>query len=101
MAILGTAVLAFSIAWLVWQLCQTRRKLLGGESVAIPTFAATLVFALCIATVVVTDVSALHLLWLFPMSAVVGGTMLFFPAGVKLTMACLGWLTALKPYREP
>ncbi len=98
---LNTLVLLAAIAWVVLQLRDTRRKLCSGDAVMIPQFAATLVFGLCIVAIVVFGLSALHLLWLFPLSFGLGLFMLFFHVGVNFTMACLvGLLVSFKPYQE-
>ena len=99
--ILSTLVFLVATAWVSLMLWDIRRKLRSGDVVKIPHFAATLVFGLCIVASVVFGFSALHLLWLFPLSAGVGVFMLFFRPGVNFTMACLGLLASLKPYQEP
>ena len=98
--ILNTVVLLAAIAWVILQLRATRRKLRSGDDVKIPEFAVTLVFGLCIVATLVFGLSALHLLWLFPLSVGIGLFMLFFRAGVNFTMACLGLLVSFKPYQE-
>ncbi len=100
MNILNTVVLLAAIAWVILQLRDTRRKLRSGDAVKIPEFAATLVFGLCIVAIVVFGLSALHLLWLLPLSVGVGLLMLLFRAGVNFTMACLGLFASFKPYQE-
>ncbi len=101
MAILSTVILFAAIAWSVGELILTRRKLRNGEIVMPPRFAATLVFILCIVIIIVMGASAFHLLWLFPLSFVLGIPLLLFPAGQKLVMACLGLLVGLKGHHEP
>lgn len=101
MAILNAVILVAAIAWSVGELIATRRKLRTGQAVKIPRFAATLVFVLFIILVFVLGASAFHLLWLFPVSAVIGATLLFFSAGQQLVMACLGLLAGLKGRYEP
>ncbi len=100
MNILKTVVLVAAIAGVILQLRATRRKLRSGDDVKIPPFAVTLVFGLCIVAILIFGLSALHLLWLFPLSVGIGLFMLFFRAGVNFTMACLGLLASLKPYQE-
>ena len=40
--------------------------------------------------VLILGTSLLHLIWLFPVSIILGFKMLLFPRGVHITMACLG-----------
>jgi hypothetical protein len=101
MTILNTVILLAAVAWSMGELIATRRKLRSGQAVKIPRFAATLVFVLFIILILVIGASAFHLLWLFPLSAVIGATLLFFPAGQELVMACLGLLAGLKGRYEP
>ncbi len=101
MAILNAVILVAAIAWSVGELIATRKKLQSGQAVKIPRFAATLVFILSIILILVLELSAFHLLWLFPLSAIIGTTLLFFSAGQRLVMACLGLLAGLKGHYEP
>ena len=101
MAILSTVILVAAIAWSMGELILTRRKLRNGEIVMPPRFAATLVCILCIVIIIVMGASAFHLLWLFPLSFVLGIVLLLFPASQKLVMACLGLLVGLKGHHEP
>lgn len=85
-----------AIIWVIAQLLTTRRRARHGEIVVPPLFAATLVFILFILLVWLMGASPLHLLWLFPLSFVVGIAVLLFPTGQLLVMACLGLLAGLK-----
>src|SRR5215510_7289890 len=78
----------------------TRRRLRTGQIVIPPLFAATLVFLLCILVIAALGVSPLHLLWLFPLSFVLGLALVLFPPGVKLTLVCLGLLAGLPSLNE-
>jgi riboflavin transporter FmnP len=98
---LSTLVFVAATAWVSLRLWDTRRRLRRGDIVTIPNFVATLVFGLCIVASVLFGFSALHLLWLFPLSAGVGVFMRFFRPDVSFTMACLGLLVSLKPYQGP
>ena len=60
-----------------------------GAMVVPPFVAATLVFALGIVAVIVTDVSPLHLLWWFPCSFIIGLVALVFPLGTHLLLRFL------------
>jgi len=101
MAILSTVIMVVAIGWVIAQLLTTRRRLREGEIVVPPLFAATLVFILFILVVWAIGASPLHLLWLFPLSFVLGIAVLLFPAGQQLVMACLGLLAGLKGRHEP
>ena len=100
MTIFSTGIMVAAIGWVIVQLLTTRRRLRKGEIVVPPLFAATLVFILFILVVGAMGASPLHLLWLFPLSFVLGIAVLLFPVGQQLVMACLGLLAGLKG-REP
>ena len=101
MAILSTVIMVVAIGWVIAQLLTTRRRLREGEIVVPPLFAATLVFILFIILVWVMGASPLHLLWLFPLSFVLGIAVLLFPLGQLLVMACMGLLAGLKGRDQP
>ena len=101
MGILNTVVLGVAILWVLGQLLVTRSALRSGQVVLPPLFAATLVFLLCIILITASGASPLHLLWLFLLSFVLGIALLLFPAGVALTMACLGLLAGWKSPDDP
>ena len=90
-----------AIGWVIVQLLTTRRRLRSGETVVPPLFSATLMFLLFILVVWAMGASPLHLLWLFPLSFVLGVAILLFPAGQQLVMACLGLLAGLKGRDQP
>ena len=96
MPILSTVIIIVAIGWIIGQLLATRRRLRDGEIVVPPLFAATLVFIVFILVVWAMGASPLHLLWLFPLSFVLGIAVLLFPVGQQLVMACLGLLAGLK-----
>jgi len=54
-----------------------------------PAFSGAIVFAFAIAIVIAAHISSMHLLWLFPLSHVVGALLLIFPPSAKLLMFCL------------
>ena len=84
MTIISHGVVALAMVWTLWHLVYVRKQLRGGAIVVPPVVAATLVFALCIVVVMLTGVSPLHLVWLFPVSFLVGLVLLIFPLGTKL-----------------
>ena len=96
MSMLSTVGMVAAIVWVTVQLLNTRRRLRSGEIVVPPLFAATLVFIVFILVVWAMRASPLHLLWLFPLSFVLGIAVLLFPVGQQLVMACLGLLAGLK-----
>jgi membrane protein CcdC involved in cytochrome C biogenesis len=101
MAILGTVIWVVAIWWVIGQLLATRRRLRNGQIVVPPLFASTLVFILSIFIVAVMGASPFHLLWLFPLSFVLGIALLLFPTLQLIVMACLGLLAGLKGHYEP
>jgi membrane protein CcdC involved in cytochrome C biogenesis len=100
MAILSTVIMVVAIIWVIAQLLTTHRRVRQGEIVVPPLFAATLVFILFILVVWIMGASPLHLVWLSPLSFVLGIAILFFPAGQLRVMACLGLLAGLKRRHE-
>jgi len=101
MALLSTVIMLGAIGWVIAQLLTTRRRLRNGEIVVPPLFAVTLVFLLFILVVWAMGTSPLHLLWLFPLSFVLGIAVLLFPVGQQLVMACLGLLAGFNGRDEP
>lgn len=92
MTIISHGIVALAIVWTLWHLVHVRKQLRSGAIVVPPFVAATLVFALCIIVVILTGVSPLHLVWLFPVSFLVGLVLLLFPLGTKLLLLFLGLL---------
>jgi hypothetical protein len=99
--IISTVVFVLAIFWVLSQLVATRRKLRTGQVVIPPLFAATLVFLVGILVVAALGASPLHLLWLFPLSFVLGLALLLFPPGLNLTLVCLGLLAGLPSLDGP
>jgi len=89
MTIISHGVAVLAIVWTLWQLVHVRKQLRSGAIVVPPFVTATLVFALCIVVVMLTGVSPLHLVWLFPVSFLVGLVLLVFPLGTKLIILFL------------
>jgi hypothetical protein len=92
MTVIGQGVVVLAIVWTLWHLMHVRKQLRSGAIVVPPFVAATLVFALCIVVVLLTGVSPLHLLWLFPVSFLIGLVLLIFPLGTKLFILFMGLL---------
>jgi len=89
MALISQGVLVLAVGWTLWQLVHVRRQLRRGAIVVPPLVAATLVFALGVIVVLVTGVSALHLLWWFPCSFIIGLVVLVYPLGTQLLLLFL------------
>ena len=98
---LNTVVLGAAVLWVLRQLLVTRRKLRTAQVIIPPLFAATLVFLLGILVVVAIGASPLPLLWLFPLSFVLGLGLVLFPLGVELTLACVALLAGPPSLDEP
>ncbi len=101
MAIFKAIVLGVALVWVAYVLILTRYQLRHGEPVSPPMFASTMMFALGMAGLLLLGGSALHLLWWFPVSAVLGVLLMVFRTWTNFNMACLGWLAGLKPMKDP
>lgn len=101
MAIVKTIVLVTALIWVAGVLIITRQQLRSGDSVSPPMFASTMLFALGMALLLLLGGSVLHLLWWFPVSAVLGVLLMMFPGWTHFNMACLGLLAGLKPMKDP
>jgi hypothetical protein len=102
MEIFTTIVWAVALVWVASVLIVTRHQLRNGELVSPLMFASTMMFALGMVGLLLLGGSALHLLWWFPVSAVLGVLLLMVSRGwTHFNMACLGWLAGLKPMKDP
>ena len=82
-------------------LIVTRHQLRNGEPVSPPTFVSTMMFTSGMVALLLPGGSVLHLLWWFPVSAVLGVLLMVFRTWTNFNMACLGWLAGLKPMKDP
>ena len=87
--------------WVLRRLVVTRRRVRTGQVIIPPLFAATLVFLLSLLGVLALGASPLHLVWLFPLSFVLGLALVMCPLGVNLTLACLSLLAGTPDVEEP
>ena len=101
MAIVKTIVLGVALIRVAYVLLVTRYQLRHGGVVSPPMFASTMLFALGVALMLVLGASVLHLLWWFPVSAVLGVLLMAFPSWTNFNMACLGLLAGVKPMKDP
>lgn len=86
-------ILLIAIVWTLGRFFRIWRQVRNGAIVVPPLVAANFVFALSIIWVIIFGVSPMHLLWLFPLSFVLGVVLLFFPFGTKLILGFLAMLT--------
>ncbi len=101
MGIFKTIMWAVALLWVAYVLILTRYQLRNGEPVSPPMFASTMMFALGMAVLLLLGGSSLHLLWWFPVSALLGVLLMVFRTWTNFNMACLGWLAGLKPVKDP
>jgi hypothetical protein len=100
MIVLSNIVLIIAIIATLLQIVKIRNHALN-EGIAIPIHIATvLIFSLCILGVVIFNLSPFHLLWMFPISLVLGIFLMLFPFFQKMTMIFLHILTMPKGFRD-
>jgi hypothetical protein len=80
MAVMSTIVLVISVVGVLWFILNMRSHVRSGGIVFPFSVSATLLFSLCVVLVLLLRISALHLIWLFPVCFVVG----FFILGVPI-----------------
>ena len=100
MGMINTLVVLAAIAWVGWVLVSTRYQLRNAGIVSPPMFASTVLFALGLMVGLVLGAAPLHLLWWFPLSAILGGLLMVFPAWTRFNMACLGLLAGLNSRQD-
>ena len=87
MEILANIILFIAIAFVVLSIASTRSKVCNGEITIPPVIAAVLLFGIFIIIVLATGLSPFHLLWMFPLSFVVGTFSLAFPPIVAVVLS--------------
>lgn len=92
MRLIATLVVLAAILWIGWVWMATAWQLRRGDPVSPPLFASTNLFAVGGLVLLGLGASPLHLLWWFPLSAVLGVLLLVFPFWVGLNMAGLSLL---------
>jgi hypothetical protein len=95
----ATVVLIAAIAavtWLCWALRQQVRR---GGMIVIPMVSFTWLAIVMIVAILLSGFSPLHLLWLLPLSVLLGLWLIMFPLGLHLTMNFLALLAG--PIPEP
>jgi hypothetical protein len=95
MTLVRNLILGLAILWIVWQIFGCWRKIRTGGIIVPPLMAGTFVFALSLSIVLFVGASPFHLLWIFPLSYLLGIVLLFFPLTAKIMMGCLTVLAKL------
>jgi hypothetical protein len=70
--------------WVMWYMLHVRSRARSGGIVFPPVVSAHVLFLVCIVVVLFLRLSALHLLWLFPLCFAVGFIILAFPIVQKV-----------------
>ena len=96
MELLEKVILAIAIVWTIWRIFDIRSKAINGEIIIPPFVASLLIFILFIVSIIILEVSPFHLLWLFPVSLLLGVLVLLFPFGRKFIMTFLTILVTHK-----
>jgi len=99
MSVIQWLVVGAALVWVALVLMGTYYELHRGEGiVSTPLFASTLMFALGMGVLWLLGASPLHLLWWFPLSAVLGVVLLMVSSTwTSFNMRCLSWLASIKP----
>lgn len=100
MRLIATLVVLAAILWIGWVWMATAWQLRHGEPVSPPLFASTNLFAAGGLVLLGSGASPWHLLWWFPLSAVLGVLLLAFPFWIGFHMACLSALAGLVRHRH-
>jgi hypothetical protein len=96
MALLSTIVLVMSVVGVLLFIWNMRSHIRRGGVVFPFSVSAILLFSLCIVLVVLLRISALHLIWLFPVCFVVG----FFILGISVVREIVFRFVAMLAYRK-
>jgi hypothetical protein len=102
MEIVNTIVFLAAIVWVVAVLLSTRHQLRNTGIVSLPMFASTLLFALGLIVMLGLGAAPLHLLWWFPLSAILGVLLMVSPDTFQHGLFKLaGWTTVgLRPRQD-
>jgi hypothetical protein len=96
MAVLNTIVLVVSVVGVLLFMLKVRSHVRSGGILFPPSIPAALLFLLCIILILLLDISALHLIWLFPVCFVVG----FFILGISVVREIVFRFVAMLAYRK-
>jgi hypothetical protein len=90
-----------ALGWVGWVWLTVARQLRRGAPISPPLFASANLFAMGVLLLLGIGASPLHLLWWFPLSAVLGVLLLALPVWVRFNMSCLSGLAGWVHRRDP
>ena len=100
MTLLGKIVYIGSILLTVGYLVSAIRRVRNCEPIMPPTFSAALVFLLALVLVQVFGLSPFHVVWLFPVSLVLGMALVILPPYTRFIMRLLSFFVSLGKHGE-
>jgi hypothetical protein len=96
MAVLSTIVLVVSVVGVLMFMLKVRSHVRSGGILFPPSIPAALLFSLCIIFILLLNISALHLIWLFPICFVAG----FFILGIPIIRKIVFRFVAMLAYQK-
>ena len=96
MAVMSTIVLVISVVGILLFILKVRSHVRSGGILFPPSISTTLLFSLCIVLILFLNISALHLIWLFPVCFIVGFFILGVPVVRKIVFGFVGMLVYQK-----
>jgi len=79
-------ILMLSVIFVVGFMLNVCSRTRSGRIVIPPLVSAMFLFSVCIVLILVLEISAVHLLWLFPLCLVIGFVLLVFPIVQKIVL---------------
>jgi hypothetical protein len=98
---IDTLVVLVALGWVGWVWLTVARQLRRGAPISPPLFATANLFAMGVLLLLGIGASPLHLLWWFPLSAVLGVLWLALPVWVRFNMSYLSVLVGWVDRRDP
>ncbi len=92
---LDTLIFMVAVLGTMSAIIHIRTHVQSGKVLSITITTTPFIFTLFISSIVIINASALHLIWMFPISLVIGSLLLFFPCGIRLAA---GIVTVLAKY---
>ena len=100
MTLLGKIVYIGSVLLTVGYLASDIRRARNYQPIILPAFSAALVFLSALVLVQVFGLSAFHVVWLFPVSLVLGIALVSLPSYTRLIMRLLSFFVFLGKHGE-